>query len=310
MQYVAGWDGGGTKTALVCLDIQGGLLGRETFGPLNLNGNTKEQVFSTVRDALTYMSGMPGGLAGCAFLQLGCAGVSNPVVVQMLTDALRSYGYHGPLRIAGDHEIMLYGAVGPEGVVLVSGTGSVCLGKNERGDTARCGGWGHVIGDEGSGYAIGRDILVAAAHAYDGRGQDTVLQTLVFEALGANDMGEMIRFIYSPDTDKSQIAALAPLLHKALEAGDHVARSIADKAAVDLCKLAEPVIRKLSLQKGTLALAGGIFSGYEVIRQGVVTGLSGIYPDLEIIRPRQDAATGAAAMALKGALDHLGAHQL
>ncbi len=302
MQYAAGWDGGGTKTAVVCVDIQGHLLGQKTFGPLNPNGNTKEQVLATVRDALAYMAKMPGGLHGCAFLQLGCAGVSNPAVVTLLTDALREQGYPGKLHIAGDHETMLYGAVGPEGAVLVAGTGSVCLGRSSLGESARCGGWGHLIGDEGSGYAIGRDILMAAARAQDGRGPDTVLYPMVFDALGTQDMGGLIRFIYSPETDKSKIAALAPLLKTALEQGDGVARDIAEKAAADLACLAFPVIEKLTLQAGTLALAGGILTGYDVIRQSTAAQLSQRYPKLSIIAPKQDAAAGAAAMALQAAI--------
>ena len=302
MQYAAGWDGGGTKTAVVCVDTRGQLLGQKTFGPLNPNGNTKEQVLATVRDALDYMAGMPGGLHGCAFLQLGCAGVSNPAVVQLLTDALRGQGYPGKLHIAGDHETMLHGAVGPEGVVLVSGTGSVCLGKNSRGESARCGGWGHIFGDEGSGYAIGRDILMAAAKAQDGRGPDTVLYPMVFDTLGIDDMGGLIRFVYSPETDKSQIAALAPLLKTALEKGDGTAHDITEKTASDLAHLAFPVIEKLALQAGTLALAGGILTGYDSIRQGVAAQISLRYPKLSIISPKQDAAAGAAAMALHAAI--------
>ncbi len=302
MQYAAGWDGGGTKTAVVCVDMQGQLLGQNTFGPLNPNGNTKDQVLATVRDALEYMAKMPGGLHGCAFLQLGCAGVSNPAVVSILTNALREQGYPGKLHIAGDHEIMLQGAVGPEGAVLVSGTGSVCMGQNSRGESARCGGWGHLIGDEGSGYAIGRDILKAAARAQDGRGPDTILYTMAFDALNLKDMGGLIRFVYSPDTDKSKIAALAPLLKTALERKDPTAQDIAEKAAAGLADLAYPVIEKLTLQTGLLALAGGILTGYDLIRQSTAARITLRYPKLSIIAPLQGAAAGAAAMAHQAAI--------
>jgi len=302
MQYVAGWDGGGTKTAVVCLNMQGQLLGQMIFGPLNPNGNTKEQVLATVHDALVYMAGMPGGIEGCTFLQIGCAGVSNPAVVKLLTDALREQGYQGKYHIAGDHETMLYGAVGPEGAVLVSGTGSVCLGRNQHGDTARCGGWGNLIGDEGSGYAIGRDILAAAARAQDGRGPDTILYPMVFTTLGIQEMGELIRFVYSPETDKSKIAALSPLLKSALEQEDRAAFAIAQKASLELAELVNPVIEKLRLQNGTLALTGGILTGYEWIRASVASSIFLRYPDLSIIAPKQDAAAGAASMALRAAI--------
>ena len=299
MAYVTGWDGGGTKTAVVYMDLDGIVLGQAGFGPLNPNGNSPDQVRKTVRDAIADMRNMPCGLPGCVLLQIGFAGVSNPSARMLLEGAVREEGFTGELRLAGDHETMLYGAVGREGAVLISGTGSVALGRNSRGETFRCGGWGHVIGDEGSGYAIGREILTAVARAQDGRGTNTCLTGQVFQALSISDMGELIRFVYDPATDKARIASLAPLLISALAKGDEAANTIADKASAELFLMAATVIGRLSLETGEIALSGSILTQISPIRQKVESALASRYPALSCIEPRQDAAMGAAHMALE-----------
>ncbi len=303
MAYVTGWDGGGTKTAVVHMDMDGNLLGRASFGPLNPNGNTPEQVRQTVREAVTDMKNMPGGLKGCVLMQIGFAGASNPAARALLQQAIRDEGFTGELRLAGDHETMLFGAVGREGAVLISGTGSVALSRNSRGETARCGGWGHVIGDEGSGYAIGRDILTSVAHASDQRGPATCLTGQVFDALGISAMEELVRYVYDPATDKARIASLAPLLIPALSHGDEVAGTVAGKAAGELFLMAATVIDRLSLQMGTIALAGSILTQILPIRKQVETELVCRFPALACIQPRQDAAMGAAKMALEAVME-------
>ncbi len=301
MAYVAGWDGGGTKTAVVYMNTDGDVVGRAVFGPLNPNGASADQINKTVREAVEDMKNMPGGLPDCVLLQVGFAGASNPSARILLERAIREVGFPGEVRLAGDHETMLYGAVGREGAVLISGTGSVCMGKNGRGETCRCGGWGYLIGDEGSGYAIGRDILAAVARANDGCGPKTCLTELVFAALGISAMGEMIRYVYDPNSDKARIASVSPLLVRALERGDETAKEIAGRAAGELVLLAATVIDHLALEKGTIALSGSILTQISVIRQKVEAELASRYPALSCIQPRQDAATGAAAMALEAA---------
>jgi len=299
MAYVAGWDGGGTKTSVVYMDSNGQVLGRDTYGPLNINGNAREQVLHTVHTALDAMVALPGGLSGCDCLQIATAGVSNPSASALLTEAVRKAGYQGPLQLAGDHEAALYGAVGPAGAVLIAGTGSICYGKNRNGEIFRCGGWGYKIDDEGSGYAIGRDILTAVVRAEDRRIPLTYLRSQVFDALRITSVQELIRFVYDPATDKKQMAALAPLLLPALDQKDAAAQAIAHKAAKELTLLASAVIDGLALAEGEIALMGSILTEYAAIRDGVKASLAAAYPRLACIGPRGDAALGAAAMALE-----------
>ena len=298
MAYVAGWDGGGSKTAAVCLDLAGAQLMRESFGPLNPNGTESSAIEKTIRSTLGAMDKLPGGLSACRYLTVGAAGVSNPKAAYLISSLIRKSGYKGPLDIVGDHEILLHGAVGREGAVLIAGTGSICIGRNASGRTHRSGGLGYLIGDEGSGYWIGLKILSAAARSLDGRGPETLMTPPLLEALQCGSLKDIIGRIYDGDFDKSKIAALSRLLMDALAQNDGAALEIAKAAADELCLLAGTVIAPLSLGDKCLALSGGLLSESSPLRQLVTERLQRRFPALQIISPRADAAQGAALMAL------------
>lgn len=298
MPYVAGWDGGGSKTDLVCLDLNGHLLARESFGPLNPNGAVLSEVKETIRSALGMMAKLPGGLSACRYMTVGSAGVSNPNVKEILSHLIRSSGYPGPLSIVGDHEILLYGAVGEEGAVLIAGTGSICIGKKAGGETRRAGGLGYLLGDEGSGYWIGLQILRIVTRALDGRAAATLLTELLIDTLGCNNLQEILSQVYGGKIDKPQIASLSSLLMVALQKNDATALEISRAATEELCILAGSVIMPLGLDKGVLALSGGLMSESSPLRPMTVERIQLKYPSLVIISPKKDASQGAAMMAL------------
>lgn len=296
MRVTWGWDGGGTKTEVMALDEQGRERARGVFGPLNLNGAADGRVQATIKDAVGFMAAQPGGLDACAGLVIGAAGVSNGDAARLLEASVRQAGYQGPLRLAGDQEIALAGAIEGPGAVLIAGTGSICCGRN--GDKVlRAGGFGYLIDDEGSGYAIGRDILAAVVRARDGRGPATVLTESVFTALDVRDIVPVISWLYAPDTGKKDVAALARLLPAAVAAQDEAARQIAMKAANALTELALTVWTGLGLQEGELALAGSILVHHDTIRRGVEQCCRAAYPQMRCIASRGSAAYGAAKMA-------------
>lgn len=296
--YTAGWDGGGTKTTVEARTRDGAVLLRRTFGSMNLNSAGEAHVAATFRDAVDALRALPGGLAACGAVCIGSAGVSNPAARKTLERLLRQCGYAGPLRLVGDHETALAGALGGSvGMVLIAGTGSICFGRNAAGRAARAGGYGHKIDDEGSGYALGRDALAAVVRAEDGRGPRTLLRELVFEALGIDGIGGLVRFTYAPETDKKQIAALAPLVERARAAGDEAARGITERACGELAQLAGAVVRALDMPDGALAVSGGILLHMDALRAGTQAVLQNQFPKLRVVLPRSDAATGAALLA-------------
>lgn len=291
--FFAGWDGGGTGTTVVCMRPDGTEIARRRFGPLNLNGASLEAVGQTAADALLWMNAY--GI--CTSLCIGAAGISNPEASTVLQELLRQKGYEGKLMMTGDHEIALRGAVGDSGAVIISGTGSICCGRNARGETARAGGGGHLIDDEGSGYAIGRDIFAAILRALDGRAAPTVLSVLAAKELGDAKRETIIGYVYHECRGKADIARFATLLAPACEAEDEAALMIARKAAGELSALLLAVTRRLEMPAFEAALLGSILERCAPVREETKRLIHEQMPRAGIIEPRADAATGAALIA-------------
>jgi N-acetylglucosamine kinase-like BadF-type ATPase len=220
-------------------------------------------------------------------------------VAERLTAAIRETGYAGELQLTGDHVTALCGGVdGLQGMILIAGTGSICYGRNEDGRSHRAGGFGHLIDDEGSGYSIGRDVLAAVVRAEDGRSAPTALTRLAFERLQAESVRDIVGFVYDPARNKKDIAALAPLLSEACEAGDGAALAIAGSSARSLLQLVVPVAEKLSLQAGPLALAGSVLLRNEYVRGALERLLAQRFPGMNCFPARHDAAHGALRLAI------------
>ncbi|MCD7765884.1 MAG: hypothetical protein LUH53_05115, partial [Lachnospiraceae bacterium] len=195
--YVLGLDGGGTKTDVLLLPYEkkGGEkqkgqeeskkqeepLLRFFVGGINYNSFSKEEIrahVGQIRDGLTEAG---YSLRGCAGVGIGAAGISNPEAGPFLEEVFQSCGFDCPIRIVGDDEAALIGGIGEgPGLLLIAGTGSVCLGQDRAGRRFRAGGFGHLIDDGGSAYAIACDMLRAIVRASDGRGPETLLEEGVY----------------------------------------------------------------------------------------------------------------------------------
>ncbi|TVX97392.1 N-acetylglucosamine kinase [Cohnella terricola] len=300
MGYVAGMDGGGTKTALTIANERGEEVYRFVSGPINFNGQDEESIRLSFEEMFAEIARVCGGLANCSSICIGAAGVSNPAVASRITELVRSFDYEGRLIIAGDHETALRGAhESSNGIILIAGTGSICYGRNEAGAEHRAGGCGHLIDDEGSGYSIGRELLSAVVRANDGRLPPTAITSLVYERLGVNTVRQVIGFAHDKKTNKKDIAALAPLLSDACELGDAAALAIVRKSAEALREVVSPVVERLSLQSGHLALAGSVLLRNEEVRAELLSLLSRDYPELSVYFAKREAAWGAVLMALE-----------
>ena len=293
--YVVGIDGGGTKTRVAVCDAAGAILRRETLGAFNLSDIGEDGFRRRVREILT----LCGDVRGCGAMCVGGAGVSGAAAGEILRSALAAHGFTGRLRLCGDHEIALAGALHEPGCVLIAGTGSVCYGKNAAGADARCGGGGHIIDDPGSGYALGRDALAAALRTDDGRLAENPLHTAVLAAVGGNGIQGIFDFVYFSHRGKSDIAALAPLVVQCAAAGDAVSREILRRGAEELARLVRAVMDRLALENGSpCALAGGLLAGDNVYRRLVAETLA---PFCRAAAPEHDALFGAVQLALADA---------
>lgn len=307
--YVAGWDGGGTKTECEIRYFTEGerkedILKRKPVkfysGALNIVENRGEKQEKTVKELLHFMKGVKGGLSACKMLCIGTAGVSNREIVLRLKEALKKNGYEGELRIVGDDVTAFKGALGGRnGITLVSGTGSICIGFDKLGNKYRAGGYGHLIDDEGSGYSVGREILSAIIREYDGRGEKTFLTQLVFEEFNIKSIEELISYIYSPKNGKKEIAAFSTFLQKGLEKGDRVSKEICNKAVLELYSLVEAVRKRMREESVELVFRGSVLTKCIPIREGLKALIQKENPSTRIIEAEYGAATGACILALE-----------
>ncbi len=286
--FVAGIDGGGTHTRLEVREDNNQLLGRWEFGPFNLNAIGENRFLCLLEEAFAAC----GDMSQCASLCIGAAGISNPRMKALLEKTLQETGFRGRLKLCGDQEIALRGAMDTPGIVLIAGTGSICFGKNAAGKTARSGGYGHLIDDGGSGYALGRDVLAEAVRTADGRSGCVPLLERVYAKLNARSPEEIAAFVHHPDTDKAKIAAFSAI---ALElSGDPAIAGLLDRNARELVALVRAVQARLDLQNCSVALMGGLLETENPYRRMVANKLS------EVGKPAtatHDALWGAAQIA-------------
>ena len=291
MNYVMGIDGGGSHMRVVVVDAGLTFVGSAEGGSANPNSAGREAaaqtIHTTIRQALaqarlsaSQITAVGVGIAGTIMLHDWV----RETVSAILPDAI--------LRIASDFEIALVGARGErKGVLILAGTGSVAFGVNASGESAQVGGWGYLLGDEGSGYWLGLKTLQAVVRAADGRGQPTRLTDILLSALHLSSPQELIQWVYASGRTR-EIAQLAPLV-LSLE-NDAVAQAIIDDCAAELVLLGRAVVRRLNIDYPSYALAGGLLSEANPLSEKVCAALG-----LESIPvPRYSPVIGAALLAL------------
>ena len=231
--------------------------------------------------------------------RLGVAGTDKSRLRQELMDGMR--GSFGDTAIASDAASALAGGTGCRpGVVVIAGTGSIAYGENRLGETARAGGWGWRLGDEGSGYTIGLKAIMAALRAHDGRGPETLLKRKIVAHLGLDSIDGIIDWVYEPGREPRDIAYLVPLVREAEAVGDDPAALVMAEAGAELGLVVNAVIRRLGLTGGfPVSLNGGVFkqpSGYIMAFEEVVRREA---PECALIRPRMPPLLGSGLLALK-----------
>ena len=295
-RYVLGIDAGGTKSVGLLADEAGRVVGEARGEGANLYTHGElhvEKVFDGIIE--TFANEHP-----VAAVCVGIAGVDRPYDEGVIRNVLRRLGHRKNARVVNDAVIALT-AGAPErfGIVVLAGTGSIAYGADRAGRSARSGGFGSLLADEGSGYWLGHQALRAAVRASDGRGQPTRLRELVFEALGAPSRAEVIPQVSEQALPKHGIAALAPLVERARAEGDAVAAELIRRGGHELALAAGAVARALELggEPFPVVLAGGAFKACPSLVETVVGAL-----DLPAARPSPltvEPALGAVALALE-----------
>ncbi|HEX9709295.1 MAG TPA: BadF/BadG/BcrA/BcrD ATPase family protein [Candidatus Thermoplasmatota archaeon] len=294
MRYVLGLDAGGTKTVALVADEAGGIVGEARGGGANVATHGELGVEKVLHDVMDRAAADREIAAVC----LGMAGVDRAEDAAVIRGILRRLGHRDRVRVVNDAVIALVAGTSERvGLAVLAGTGSIAYGADREGRTARAGGLGWILADEGSAQWMGREALRAAVRAADGRGPRTALLGLALEAFRAEGVAEVSAAVYERGAQPSELGRLAWTVEAAVGQGDPVAGEILETAAKELALAARAVYRLLVFAEGPVpvVLAGGAFKACPslVTRVPLHLDVPGADPRLLAVEP----AAGAVALA-------------
>ena len=308
MSFFLGIDGGGSKTECGLADEAGAVLARAAGAGTNLRRISPVELRATLEDCVEQLrrtAGLPAMVveAVCA----GFAGAAHPEARGMAREVLAKLLSPRWLYVVGDMEIALEAAVGAgQGVVLVAGTGSIAYGRNGLGQQARAGGRGPLgavngeeVGDEGSGFDIGRRAVAAVRRAHEGYGPNTMLTEILPQALKVTGIEGLEARVSSPGA--AELAALVPRVVQAARAGDRPAQEILERAGDALAGLALAVLERLDLLRTAVRVAttGGVFAESAEVFARVREGIRATAPRARVELLGVAPAEGAVRLALR-----------
>jgi glucosamine kinase len=300
--FVLGIDAGGTKTVCLLAGGDGRILAEARGTGANLQAVGELEVEKVLHDVMERAIGDRPVLP--AVICLGIAGVDRPDDAAAIRSIMRRIGYKARVLIANDALIALVAGIAHDaGVVIIAGTGSIAYGRNARDEAARAGGWGYVLGDEGSGYWIGRQALRAVVRHADGRGRATSLTPHVFAHFGVSRAQELVHAIYHRNLRPSAIAAVTRAVQLAAHEGDEVAINILSVGARELAGCAASVVRQLDLahEPFSFVLAGGTLQAVPRLAADLVPMLHDLAPHASVVRLEREPALGAVTLAIADA---------
>jgi N-acetylglucosamine kinase-like BadF-type ATPase len=297
--HVLGIDVGGTKTTCLLGDDHGRIVSTAHGPGANLQAVGELELEKVLHAAMEETVASRGATPSA--ICLGIAGVDRPEDAATVRGIMTRIGYRARILVVNDALIALQAGVGSApGIVVVSGTGSIAYGCDRHGSAARAGGWGYVLGDEGSGYWIGRMAMRAVVRAADGRGIPTTLTSRLLAHFRVQRADELLQTVYRASFRPAAFAALASLVEEAREEGDAAAIGILANAAQELVRAAESVARQLEMttEEFTFVLSGGMFKAVPWLQAELARQLPSIAPRSCTVPLEVEPAFGAVRLAV------------
>lgn len=306
-RFVIGMDGGGTKTAAIIAAFDGTIIAEHVAGPSNFQiigvETAAQTIFALINECCRSAKCTPAQVSA---VTLGLTGAGRAADQKRMANGLKAYALTQHVRlkkviVESDARIALEGAFkGGPGIILIAGTGSIAFGKDAKGVVHRVGGWGRILGDEGSGFFIGRSGLTAVTRYIDGRGEKTVLAKMIAEKFGLADQTAIIAAVYKNSFD---VASVAPLVLEAAQKNDQVCRLIIEQASTELTnhiralgqKLA-PASRNKIKAKIPVSFIGGLIANPTLLQRMLNAQLAGALPHIQVTEPMAPPAYGAVVM--------------
>ena len=294
MKYIIGVDGGGTKTEAIAYDSNGMVLKTGYSGHGNLLVDKEKGIYHII-DAIKQCL-VPLGAEKCVYLYLGLAGIDSGMYQEELEKEIQQFGI--PYLIMNDvklaHAALLKGK---DGILTISGTGSVSYGVKGN-DSEMSGGWGHLLGDEGSGYWIVVESLKKMIKDHDHMKQLSNLSLKILETLEIDSVPNIKTFVYS--SEKGKIAALVPVIVKEAESGNGEARRILKEAGIHLAIMTLHLFHKLHFESEVwIGVKGSVLTQIADVRDAFAETIHSEIENVKIIDDQTSATKGAYYLALK-----------
>jgi N-acetylglucosamine kinase-like BadF-type ATPase len=299
-------DGGQTSTKALVATPEGRVLARGRGGPsdhFHIEGGVEKNrtaIHGAVNSALTAAGAATTEVGAIALGLTGAPtrGSQNPVVQEIVREQLAP----DEIVVVPDYVTNLAGASGGEpGVVLIAGGGAIGYGITADGREAIAGGFGFLLGDEGSAFNIGLRAINAASRASDLRANPTTLEAIVLDHFEIETMRLITRIVYLAGFSRERISLLAPKVAQAAGAGDAASITIMTGAGIDLARMALGVIRQLFAPGDSVAvyLTGGVFGAASILLDQFTAELRAGWPEPRL--PRYEPAVGGLILAARAA---------
>jgi N-acetylglucosamine kinase-like BadF-type ATPase len=301
MALFLGIDGGGSKTECALGD-ETRVLARAQSTACRIQSVGRQEAKAALHQAIG-MACVAAEVERASIQRtcIGLTGAADPEIARLARELVSGF-VAGEVEVRGDMVVALEAAFGDgPGLVVIAGTGSIAYGRNARGQSARAGGWGPGISDEGSGNWIGRQAVAAVLRAHDS-GEDSPLAPSVLGALGVATCEELIyRINAQPPPD---FAALLPHLLRAAQNSGSGARELLIQAGSELSGLAKLVMRRLWPGSAALrvAMVGGVFHNSSEVRRTFSGSLQSERSRAEVLPEVVEPVLGALALARRAAV--------
>ena len=285
MKYI-GIDGGGTKTKFVLFDQDGYVLDEIVTPSVHILTQDEEKCIQILQTSVHTLDPHKE-----AFIVAGLAGYGNQQELREKIEKVCARAFDGyQYLIYNDVQIALQGALaGEDGIVVIAGTGSIAFSYHD-GITKRCGGWGYQLGDEGSAYWIGKQLLKKYCQQVDGRLEKTLLYDMVKEKCQLVEDYDMISYRHQLQNERKDIASLAVINYELAKLNEQNAMMIYDEAAKYLASIIKPLITDFSTNV-EISYIGGVFRSADYILNPLKEELSQYH--CKIVSPRYPPEYGA-----------------
>ena len=301
MKYLIGIDGGGTKTDCAIADLSGKIIYQTVGKPSNFLiigvEETVANLFAVIEECLFELK---GDFSDVKQVVIGVAGAGRKDDAELLEksflDYARDEGIHFKgVKVVSDAQVALEGAFpATAGCILIAGTGSILFGKDDSGNIHRVGGFGRLIGDEGSGYCIGRKALNTVSKEIDGRGEKTVITEMVNDKIDFGISDKLVNKVYK---EKLDIPSIAKIVIEAAGKGDNAANKILSSEADELVLHLKSILNKIPVKKLNVSFSGSLIDNKNFYSDLLKKKIKDSLPQIKVVKPALTPVAGAIQIA-------------